>query len=155
MLKMWSRTQNCIVQCQCQQCKGKNAFTKGPAGNSQNGKMLQPMNFFPCSSQGFYVLHLIVVCVCVCVLVGGKSIGFKSIETIKPEVGEMPSHIQVRGWEKHFLPAMLMFLNFFTSLDYFFSRKRNSSHYWNPSHELRFVAVHGISAESSEDREAS
>lgn len=27
--------------------------------------MLQPVNFFPCSSQGFYVLHLIVVCVCI------------------------------------------------------------------------------------------
>lgn len=96
-------------------------------GEEEIAKMVRPTTC-ECFSL-FFPRHLCLHLTVVCVLVGGQSIESKSIEIKKPEVGEMPSHIQVRGREKHFLPAMLMFLDFFTSLDYFFPRKRNNSRY--------------------------
>lgn len=147
---MLSRTQNCIVR--CQQCKGKNAFTKGRAGNSQNGKMLQPVNFFPSSCQGICVLHLIVVCVCV----GGREISRLQINRNHKARGggEAITHPGKGTGEALFTCSAYVLYNFFESLAYFFPRKRNSYRYWKASNELLFVAVHGISAESSDDCEA-
>lgn len=57
-------------------------------------------------------------------MVGGKERGTNRNQ--KARGGEDATTHPGEEQEKHFLPAILVFLNFFTSLNYFVSRKRNS-----------------------------
>ena len=94
---------------------------KGEEEICQNGKTIQPVDFFPLFLPKY--LHT-TSGNWVCVLVGGKERGTNRNQ--KARGGEDATTHPGEEQEKHFLPAMLVFLNFFTSLNYFVPRKRNS-----------------------------
>lgn len=102
--------------------RGKVVTGKGEEEIGESGKTIQPVGFFPPVLPEAVAYYTGQLGVCV----GGRE-GERDQQ--KPRSrgggGNATAH-PGEGQEKHFFPALLVFLNFFTSLDYFIPRKRNS-----------------------------